>query len=415
MQFNNISSEFTEKDGTFWVNANPGTSKPWRIYPEGRQSVGETKIWRAATDEEARKVWQGVSAFKVSNSTALEWIKKGIETEVAKVKEYKAVPLEHVGLFTVRTGNEWIEQAKTRPTPKMLFDAFWFENEICILFAGSNQGKSILAVQIADSISRGNPIRGFHMEAERQRVLYFDFELSDKQFETRYSADYTGHYSFDENFLRVEMNSDADTPTSSAAFDEMIIQSIEEAVLQHGVKVLIIDNLTFLRSTEPENAKEASPLMKQLKALKSKHNLSLLILAHTPKRDQSRPITQNDLQGSARLMQFTDSSFAIGASAKDNALKYLKQVKVRNTACVFDGDNVALCQIHKPDNFLHLDLIGFANEQEHLRVNSEKDTADQSTLIHELAKRGKTQRQIAVEANVSQSKVSRILKSYNEA
>ena len=152
---------------------------------------------------------------------------------------------ENVGLFTIRTGNEWIDQAKTRPTPKMLYDVFWFEGEICILFAGSNQGKSILAVQVADSISRGVPIKGFRLEAERQRVLYFDFELSDKQFETRYSADYTGHYSFDEYFLRVEMNSDADAPANSTAFDKLIIESIEQAVLLHCVKVLIIlDTIT---------------------------------------------------------------------------------------------------------------------------------------------------------------------------
>ena len=320
-------------------------------------------------------------------------------------------PPEYVGLFTIRTGNQWIKEAKNRPVPQMLFDVFWFEGEICILFAGSNQGKSILAVQIADAISRGAAVPGFRLEAARQWVLYFDFELSDKQFETRYSADYTSHYVFDDYFLRVEMNSDADAPANSTAFDELIIQSIEQAVLQYGVKVLIIDNLTFLRSTEPENAKEASPLMKQLKALKKKHGLSLLILAHTPKRDQSRPLTQNDLQGSSRLMQFADSAFAIGASARDNGLKYLKQVKVRNTGFVFDSDNVALCQIHKPDNFLQLGHIGYAYEQEHLRVNSEKDTEGRKERAQELKAKGMNNSQIAREISISEGAVRKYFKA----
>lgn len=53
-----------------------------------------------------------------------------------------------------------------------------FENELCILFADTNQGKSISAVQRGNSISKGEPIPGFKLEEDKQRVLYFDFELS---------------------------------------------------------------------------------------------------------------------------------------------------------------------------------------------------------------------------------------------
>ena len=68
---------------------------------------------------------------------------------------------ENSGLLTVLSANKWIEQAKKRPIPKMLFSEFWFEGEICILFADTNLGKSILAVQICDSISKGEKINGF--------------------------------------------------------------------------------------------------------------------------------------------------------------------------------------------------------------------------------------------------------------
>lgn len=43
---------------------------------------------------------------------------------------------------------------------------------------------------------------------KKQSVLYFDFELSDKQFQNRYSKDYEDNYIFDDNFLRVEINPD---------------------------------------------------------------------------------------------------------------------------------------------------------------------------------------------------------------
>ncbi len=65
----------------------------------------------------------------------------------------------------------------------MLFGELWCEGEICILFADTNVGKSILATQIADDIGKGKNEEGLKVEVEPQPITYFDFELSDKQLE----------------------------------------------------------------------------------------------------------------------------------------------------------------------------------------------------------------------------------------
>ncbi len=193
----------------------------------------------------------------------------------------------------------------------MLFDVLWFENELCILFADTNLGKSILAVQIADSIYRGKPVPGFRIEAEMQEVLYLDFELSDKQFEARYSENYNNHYKFNDNLCRAEIYTDAEMPKEFKSFEDYLNHSLNEALENNRTKVLIIDNITYL-SSETERAKEALPLMKYLKALKNKFGLSILVLAHTPKRDLTKPLTRNNLQGSKMLINFCDSAFTIG-------------------------------------------------------------------------------------------------------
>ena len=90
-------------------------------------------------------------------------------------------------LLHIRTAEQCLEEASLQPAPKMLFDELWFENELCIFFADTNVGKSILAVQIADAIARGIPMEGFRLEGPPRPVLYLDFEISDKQFEKRYS------------------------------------------------------------------------------------------------------------------------------------------------------------------------------------------------------------------------------------
>ncbi len=134
---------------------------------------------------------------------------------------------EHIGLLTVKTANKWIKESSLRPKPRMLFGEFWFEFELCILFADTNVGKSILAVQIADSLSKGQRITGFKLEASSQPVLLCDFELSDKQFETRYSNNYTNHYWFSDNLKRIEINPNAELLQHSS-FEEYLFKSLQQ-------------------------------------------------------------------------------------------------------------------------------------------------------------------------------------------
>lgn len=314
---------------------------------------------------------------------------------------------EQKGLFLVRSANKCIQQAKQRPIPQMLFGEFWFESELCILFADTNLGKSILAVQIADSISQGQQIKGFKLEAAKQKVLYFDFELSDKQFEARYSNNYQSHYLFDDNLLRIEINAEAEIPNGN--FEDYLNTSLERSIIETGARVLVIDNLTYLKN-ETEKAKDALPLIKHLKALKSKYNLSILALAHTPKRDMSKPITRNDLSGSKMLINFVDSSFAIGESHADKSIRYLKQVKARTTEIIYDADNICLCQIIKPSNFLLFEFIDFGTERQHLKQLTEKDKDSIVQQVKELSQQGKSQRQISTELSISLGAVNKYLK-----
>ena len=305
-----------------------------------------------------------------------------IQDHLAELDEKMKRDGQNTGIFTAKQASEWLLDASKRPIPKMLFDKFWMEGELAILFADTNVGKSILAVQIADSISRGEPVPGFKFEAAAQPVLYFDFELSDKQFENRYSNDFTNHFPFHPNFIRVEINPDA-LPDNGDLMEQYIRDSMERLIIKTGAKAAIIDNITYLRR-ETEKAKDALPLMKGLKTLKSKHHLSLLILAHTPKRDNSKPILLNDLQGSKTLANFCDGSFAIGASTHDTNMRYIKQLKVRSTECVFGAENVCLCNIVKFDNFLQFDFLQYGREKEHLKEVKEDEREKLEEQIKEM-------------------------------
>lgn len=315
-------------------------------------------------------------------------------------------------LLVVRSANQCIEDAKSRAIPNMLFSEFWHEGELSILFADTNLGKSILAVQIADSISKGISIPGFKLQSVSQPVLYFDFELSDKQFEKRYSNNYEDHYCFSEKLYRIELNPDC---VDEGDFEKLLFNSIEKAIDDCDAKVLIVDNLTYLKAQATETAKEALPLMKKLKELKLKHDLSILVLAHTPKRNASNPITKNDLAGSKHLANFADSIFAIGESQEDKSLRYIKQIKARATEIVFDAENIMICQIAQETNFLGFHFHNLGVEWDHLAKASPSDTSELDANILQLKQEepGISNAEIAKRLNTYKMKVGRVLKNNN--
>ncbi len=315
----------------------------------------------------------------------------------------------NVGLFTVKSANKWIDEASSRPMPCKLFGQLWFEHEITILFSDSNLGKSILAVQIADAISRGDNTLNLTNEAKPQLVLYFDFELSDKQFEVRYISDNGKHYRFSENLKRIEINPDVDEYPEGCDFEAYIKISMQQVVEDTNAKVIILDNITYL-SRETEKAKDALPLMKWLKAFGKKYGLSILVLAHTPKRNPANPITKNDLQGSKMLYNFCDGCFAIGASSRGTEIRFIKELKQRNLSFAHDAENVIVCEIAKPDDFLMFRFLEYGCESEHLRQLTVDDRDALVEQAKELSSQGKSQREIAKELGISPATVNNWLK-----
>lgn len=301
---------------------------------------------------------------------------------------------ESVGMFSIKTANRTVKEASQRPNPDPLWLSLWYEGECCCLFSDSNLGKSIYAVQIATDI------------AKKQRVIYFDLELSDKQFQLRYTDDNGVIYEFPPNFYRAEIDQDALT---TANFEDSIIADIESAVVKTSARVIIIDNLTYLCNSS-EKGDAAGILMMRLVQLKRKYNLSILVIAHTPKRPLSAPITQNDLAGSKKLYNFFDSVFAIGKSAKDENLRYVKQVKCRYGAFEYDSENVILYSIEKTDSFLHFQFMDFVTEREHLKEPEDGDRAALAERAKEEISKGKTYRETAKELGISLAKVQRLIK-----
>ena len=302
-----------------------------------------------------------------------------------------------VGMLKIDSINDVIERAKNQEDPKDLFYGLWNEGEVACLFADSNVGKSILALQIAEKI------------AENQPVIYYDFEMSETQLRLRYS-DETDTHKFPDMLYRGSIDPNK---IGAEKFEEALINDIENSACRLKAKVIIIDNLTYM-CNDSEKGDAAGAMMMKLMRLKQMYGWSLLVIAHTPKRDEKDPIEPRNLAGSKKLYNFFDTVFALGRSCQDPSYRYLKQLKVRIGEIVFGENNVLILQLDKAsDGNLHYLIKGEEPEERQLGDQTTA-TCDEKTvaIIVSMKEAGKSFREIekALEG-ISKSKAQRV---YND-
>ena len=302
------------------------------------------------------------------------------------------------------TAYETLIKGAAMEDPIPLYEPFWNEGEIGILFAKSNVGKSTLAVQIADEISR-----------QGKTVYYLDYEQSIKQFQLKYTNKETKEmYKFSEFLKRPNLFIEKSSSNDEAIerFFAMVKKKAEQ-----GGRVFILDNLTFLVA-KIENAEEILAFMKRLKVLKDEYNLIFLILAHTTKTKDTKPITQDDLAGSKKLMNFADSAFALGKSRIDSSI-YIKQIKARMGSIVYHEDNVLVGVLEKENNFVRFVERRTATEESLLKKSNKAienpdklEDFERAYMLHK--QEGLSFRQIGKELDISDKTAAKWVKQWED-
>lgn len=324
-----------------------------------------------------------------------------------------AATADHSARFAIKPVRAWKENAGGRQQPVYLYDEFWLEGEMALLFGAS--GKTTLAVQIAESIARGRVIQTAMMTAEAQPVLYLDLCLSEKQFGLRYTADIeketdvaqSDDYDFSENFKRVEMP--ADTTMRTADDCRKFGQGIEWLVEKTGAKVLIVDSITAFRHSGGGTTSEIM-LLRELNRLKRELGLSILVIVNNEIRKTGGTLTIRDLGPSMILANFVDSVFAIGKSGNAGPFRYLKHLRARGIEMSYEGDHTPTFCICKLDgNFLGFEFVKFFDENTQLTGFGDGVNHQNLKAVFELRDENYTIRAIADELDISKSKVHRLL------
>ena len=315
---------------------------------------------------------------------------EGIKQEVEKAKR---APKKR-GIFSVKKANDWIKDSRERPDPRSFFHGLIVEYECTVIFASSGVGKSIFVTQIAEEI------------AWREPLLFIDLELADKQFQMRYTDPVTNQvHMFPDNFERAEIDPEL---IVGEDLEEAILDSIEDSA-KRGIQFFVLDNITFA-CNDSEKGATAGQFMMKIIRLKKKYHLTIIVIAHTPKRRGYEPITQNDLAGSAKLINFFDAGIAIARSAKDPNLRYVKQVKVRTGEYLYDAENVMIYDVNKVNGFLKFEFREYGREGDHLKIPTKDYETEEIQDILKLQHQGKSLREIAKDLDMSLGMVQRRLK-----
>lgn len=192
-----------------------------------------------------------------------------------------------------------------------LFDEFWREGEIALLFGGESSGKSILAMQIADSVAKGRGIGCLKMTAKRQKVLYVDLNTSERQFASRYGS------------TKLSANLFHYRPDSETNLSAMIERYVES----EGIRTIIVDSIEEMKRTL-YGVRETLSFMRQMRVLSRRHNVSILVLA-TDHLTRDRDVTPDAIAEYRLLCSAADGVSCIGNLTDKPATRFLLQLRTR--------------------------------------------------------------------------------------
>jgi hypothetical protein len=273
-------------------------------------------------------------------------------------RELESEPDPASSMLAVRPASKWIVQPKKRPAPELL-SSLWRRGEIAVMFGERGSGKSVFAVQIADAIAKGNsPLNSPRFDRPFQKdknggprppkVLYIDFEMSGRQFSSRYyhappgsSRPVKPKFAFD----RAVIDPEFELPKAYRRISDFLYHSIRSAMIKRGNGVVIVDSIHYLLRDAAGNTGSLS-LMKTLRRIATDYKVSILITAPMhPRTRVTRPVTLKDLAAARYVAELADTVFALCRSTLSPAHRYIKHLASRHAPIIHDSENVLAFQL----------------------------------------------------------------------
>lgn len=218
----------------------------------------------------------------------------------------------------------------TRNKNKELPKCFWagiIPKTVGFVYGPAKSGKTIFCENLAFAIVSGREnFLGIPIELKKSKILFISMEENpDMRILQRGNKQIKGfsreereliksnlHYS-DNNFLRsIENDSHWDL--------------LEELIKEYKSNIVFIDS-TNRFNVDIQERLDANYMMQRFRDLAEKYNCSIVLIHHTIKSQENKPLTLNKMSGSSALSR--DADFFIGINRLTNGTRYLKFVESR--------------------------------------------------------------------------------------
>lgn len=293
--------------------------------------------------------------------------------------------------------NETLNKVRNDTPPQLLFDTFWREGNLALLFGATGTGKSTLALQMADAIARGRPIGGLRMSKTGRKVLVLTGLMSDAQMRARYAV-LNGELRIARTYQFSSRLYHAQLPPARklAAF-------LRGAITKHGIKVIIIDDLAMLR-TAADGVRELILVMRELRKLKEELDVSILAMLGSRAPRRGHGAAENDLQRGRILCDLADSVIALG---RDDRGLQMFQTRSRSGPIDWTPQNGPRFEFRRTEE-------GMLRLEFDSRFDPEMDEETRSLVcsVRKMRDAGTSLREIAEKLSISKSRVERLYKKW---
>lgn len=257
------------------------------------------------------------------------------------------------------------------------------------VYAATGLGKTLFSLNLAYAIAAGGNFLKYACPKPR-KVLYVDGEMAYSQLHSRIMqiASVQGELDFNDNFM--VLTPDKVYPMRVPHIDSEMGQELYDKLIdKYNIEVVIFDNLSMLSSFDENKSNEWKPIQEWLLYLRSKGK-TIIVVHHSGK--------SGDYRGTSRMLDCADTAIALEPVNHDKLESedpLIKQFKISyKKARIFGGKDALPLEVSL-DN-------GFWSYKSMEQTEMDK--------VIELNALGLSQRDMARDTNISQSKICRLLK-----
>lgn len=150
-----------------------------------------------------------------------------------------------------------------------LFKDLWKQHTIALFQSPLDSDKTPLITEILESVA-----------VDDRRVVYVD---TDNRAETFIKQ-------FVDNTNLIIFTPSYDQPDAPQDYADLIFEGIEEAVAETGIRIFVVDSISRIAARSFGKNSSPSYIMKRLVDLQARHNLSLLVIAHSATKSSDRAL-----------------------------------------------------------------------------------------------------------------------------